>query len=400
MEKTMSSWFFMRPGFSTFRLEPEKHPQFLFGTRERRQRDYLLGEIEGACYGKDGYKSVIFGDYGRGKTHMCHNLQFEIKRQNMAINPVYIKCSAYISKEPFQSLFREMITRHRTDDVKRVATEYVRLTKEGGAQPIRDIVQSEDIAFVINNGLTAVNEEAVRNCMRWLGGEPKVPMQLISNSLKPQLTDSRDFGAVMRGFAHMFSTVDNNVLLYLVDEAERFENVTNVDTFAGWLASIRELTEIPGVGLMFFVGALSRNNLPTLLVQEEVMRRIGVANYVEFQNPSREELRDFLLELFATFVRKGEVPEQHRGVVADDARDPVVPEELQRLTGGEAKRLETYPFEPDAFDEFIEQAAAGHMSSKPSEVLIRLLKAAQRSMRKNQHTIGRAIVEEVNSEGL
>ncbi|UYN94008.1 MAG: hypothetical protein KIT25_18435 [Enhydrobacter sp.] len=400
MQKTMATWFFMRPGFTTFRVEPEKHPQFLFGSRERRQRDYLLGEIEGACYGKDGFKSVIFGDYGRGKTHMCHNLEFELKRQNLSVSTVYIKCSAYVSKEPFQSLFREMITRHRTEEVKRVATEYVRRSKEGGAPPIRDIVQSEDIALVINNGLTAVNDEAVRNCMRWLGGEPKVPMQLISTALKPQLTDSRDFGAVLRGLSHMFATVDDKVVLYLVDEAERFENVTNVDTFAGWLASLRELTEIPGVGLMFFVGALTRNNLPTLLVQEEVMRRIGVANYVEFQNPSREELRDFLLELFATFVRKGEVPKQHQGVVTDEARDSAVPDELQQMTGGAANRLETYPFEPDAFDEFIEQVATGHMSSKPSEVLIRLLKAAQRAMRKDQRTIDRAIVNEVNSEGL
>lgn len=400
MQKTMATWFFMRPGFTTFRVEPEKHPQFLFGSRERRQRDYLLGEIEGACYGKDGFKSVIFGDYGRGKTHMCHNLEFELKRQNLSVSTVYIKCSAYVSKEPFQSLFREMITRHRTEEVKRVATEYVRRSKEGGAPPIRDIVQSEDIALVINKGLTAVNDEAVRNCMRWLGGEPKVPMQLISTALKPQLTDSRDFGAVLRGLSHMFATVDDKVVLYLVDEAERFENVTNVDTFAGWLASLRELTEIPGVGLMFFVGALTRNNLPTLLVQEEVMRRIGVANYVEFQNPSREELRDFLLELFATFVRKGEVPKQHQGVVTDEARDSAVPDELQQMTGGAANRLETYPFEPDAFDEFIEQVATGHMSSKPSEVLIRLLKAAQRAMRKDQRTIDRAIVNEVNSEGL
>src|SRR5207302_10373500 len=111
-------------------------------------------------------------------------------------------------------------------------------------------------------GLTAVDHDAVRNCMRWLGGEPKVPMALISQALKPQLTDSKEFGAVMRGLSHMFITVDQKVPLYLVDEAERFENVTNVDTFASWLASLRELTEIVDLGLLFFVGAKTRNNLP------------------------------------------------------------------------------------------------------------------------------------------
>ena len=38
MDKTMETWFFMRPGFSTFRLEPDKHRQYLFGQRDRRQR--------------------------------------------------------------------------------------------------------------------------------------------------------------------------------------------------------------------------------------------------------------------------------------------------------------------------------------------------------------------------
>src|SRR5262245_38223792 len=102
MTKTMDSWFFMRPGFTTFRLEPEKHSRFLFGDRDRKQRDYILGELEGAGYSGDGHKAVIYGDYGRGKTHQSHNLIFEIERQKMKLLPVYIKCSAYESKEPFK----------------------------------------------------------------------------------------------------------------------------------------------------------------------------------------------------------------------------------------------------------------------------------------------------------
>src|ERR1044072_7429724 len=117
MDKTMNTWFFMRPSVSTFRLEPDKHRQFLFGSNERRQRNYLLGELEGASYSNDGHKAEVFGDYGRGKTHMCQNLAFEIERRQMKLLPVYIKCSAYKAKEPSESLFKEMVTRHSTDDV-------------------------------------------------------------------------------------------------------------------------------------------------------------------------------------------------------------------------------------------------------------------------------------------
>jgi hypothetical protein len=400
MSKTMDSWFFMREGFSTFRLEPEKHRQFMFGTRERQQRDYLLSEIEGASYSHDGHKGVIFGDYGRGKTHMCHNLIFELENRHMPVVPVYVKCSAYTSKEPFHSLFKELVMGHPSAEVNRVATEYARLRAKGEAVPLVDIVQSEDLALVMSKGLTAVESDEVRNCLRWLGGETKVPMGLISKALKPHLTDSREFGAVMRGLSHMFVTVDRRVPLYLVDEAERFENVTNVDTYSMWLASLRELTEIVPVGLMFFVGAKTRNNLPTIVVQDEIVRRIGVANYVEFQNPSRDQLRDFLLELFATFIRKGAAPEPHRAVLSAAAQDTTVPQELTEITGGDASHLETYPFEPAAFTEFIEQVAAGDLSSKPSEVLIRLQKAAQRAIRVDKRVIDSQIVDAISSEGF
>lgn len=399
MEKSMASWFYMRPGFTTFRLEPDKHPQFLFGTRERKQRDYLMEEIEGASFGHDGYKAVVFGDYGRGKTHMCHNLEYQIRHSALPLLPIYIKCSAYTSKEPFPSLFREMVLRLSTSDVKRVATAYANLVTQGKAKPIEEVVRSEEIAFVFEEGLTAVSEDAVRNCMRWLGGEAKVPMQLISTSLKPQLTDSRDFGAVMRGLAHLYATVDGKILLYLVDEAERLESISNVDMYAIWLAALRELTEIPGIGMIFFVGAVTRNQLPTLLLSDEVMRRVGVANYVEFTSPSRDQLKAFLLELFATFIAKGPIPEQHAAVVDEEALDAPVPDALKALAP-DAASLETYPFEPEALEDFVENLATGSMANKPSEVLIRLLKASQRAMRKDKHLIGRSIVNDLNSEGL
>ena len=39
MEKTLASWFFLRQTITTFQLEPEQHPEFIFGTRERAERD-------------------------------------------------------------------------------------------------------------------------------------------------------------------------------------------------------------------------------------------------------------------------------------------------------------------------------------------------------------------------
>lgn len=397
--KTMENWFFLRPGFASFQIAPETQPGLLFGQREQRKRDYLIGEIEGACFGRAGYKAVVFGDYGRGKTHLSLNLKFKSEHDGLGVVPIYLKCSAYTAKEPFATLFGQFLRELNLADVRRVSTEYFKLVAAGKARPIREIVHLEDVAVAIENGLQLPNDNVVRDTMRWLGGE-RVNMTLVAAQLKDRLTDSREFGAVMRGLTHMYREVDGKVLLYFLDEAERLENVTHIDTFAAWTAAFRELTEIQGLGLIMFIGALTRNALPTILLSDEIMRRVGVANYVEFQNPGRDDIRDFLLELLETLVRKGEVPELHRPAMTEEALDANVPEELVEITGGDADRLRCFPFEPDAFEEFVEQIAAGDMSSKPSEALIRLTKAAQTAMRQDKRTIDYKIVDAIGQEGF
>jgi hypothetical protein len=396
----MESWFFMRPGFTTFMLEPEKHRHVLLSERDREDRDRLLREIEGATYSNDGFKAVIYGDYGRGKTHLVHNLAFLAEKREMRVIPIYIKSSAYTSKEPFQNLFKEFVIRLRAEDVKRVAVEYRQRTDSGQAPKLMDIVQFEEIAFVMAEGLTAPNPNVVRTCMKWLGGEDKVPMDAIRDDLKPRLNDSREFGAVLRGLSQMFITVDGKVPLYLIDEVERFQNVVNVDTQYQWLASLRELTEISGVGFIFLIGAKTKNELPIFFVVDEIVRRIGSTNYTEIFNPGREQLREFVLELLSTCIRKGQPPESQREFLTPGALDPAVPDDLTQITGGDASRLECFPFEPDALDTFVEQLATGTLSNKPSEVLIRVQKSARRAMLDGVRTISSNIVEKANQEGF
>ena len=397
-EKRMADWFFMRPGFDTFLLEPERHARYVFGQRDREQRDHLLESLEEAGYSHDGYKAAVFGDYGRGKTHQCHNLIYEIQQRQLHFVPVYVKCGAFKKKEPFNSFFREILFRHPVEQVQKVATEYQKRVADGQEQPLSTIVHSEDIANVIANGLTAPNPAAVRTSMRWLAGEPKIDLTMLGGSLKPQLLDSTDFGDVMRGLSHMFISILGRVPLYVVDEAERFQNVTDTDAYYVWLASLRELTELHGIAMVFMIGAKTRDELPVVFVQPEIMRRIGVANYLEFMNPGRDDLREFLLEQLQTTIRKGAIPDSQRGSMEPDALNGPVPTELTTLTQNDPTRLETYPFEPDAFEAFVSQIAEGEMSNKPSEAQKRLQKAAQRAMRLNLRTITTEMVAELVPE--
>lgn len=400
MSKTMSNWFFMRPGFDTFNLEPKTHRQFVFGSKDRQRRDIVLGSLEEATFSKEGHKAAVYGDFGQGKTHQCYNIMYQIERRGLDLAPFYIRCPAYQAKEPFGSLFSEFLKRLKTEDLNRIAKEYQRRVQEGEATALAKIVDDEDIDLVMSQGLSVINLNIVKASMQWLGGVPKVDMRAVDGGLKPQLTDSTEFAAVMRGIAHMFITVEGKVPVFLIDECEYLKNITHTDTFYKWLAALRELTELRGVGLIFLIGARGRNDLPVLFVQPEIMRRIGVANYVEFMPPGKDELEEFLYELLDTAIRKGKVPEAQREFVDPAALDETVPEELQQVTAGEAARLRTFPLDVDALSEFIQQLTAGDLTSKPSEVLKRLQKCAQRAMRYDKRTITLKIVETIGAEGM
>jgi len=400
MDKKLESWFFMRSGFTKFKLEPDEHRECLFGKKDREIRNYLLDEIEGASYSDDGYKAVMFGDYGRGKTRICFNLMHEIVRKKFNVVPSFVKCPEFGSKEPFESFFKGFVASHRSEELQRIADEYLRLTKKGEAKPIEDIIQSEDVALVMTKGLAAPDADAVRKSARWLSGETKLDMRLVSASLKPHLMDSTDFGAVLKGLVHMFATVEKKVPLYLIDEAERIQYVNHPDTYYKWLVAMREISEIPGVGIIFFIGGNTKNDIPILLLQPEIRRRILESNYVEFLSPSRDEIRIFVAELLATIVRKGAVPESQREGMSPEALDTTIPEELKTTTGGDPERMNAYPFEPEALEEFLESVASGAGSNKPSEILGRLDRASKRALRLGQRTINLETVTATQEGGV
>lgn len=395
MQKKMADWFFMRPGFDTFLLQPEKHARYLFGKKDREKRDLLLEGLVEASYSTEGFKAAVYGDFGRGKTHQSHNLIIEIRRRSLPYLPMYVRCGAYKKKEPFNSLFRELIFGHSSEEMNEVATEYQRRVNAGEEQPIVDVVRSEDIANVMAKGLTAPNIEAVKISMRWLAGDPKIDLTMLGGSLKPQIVGSGDFADVLKGLAHMFIRVRNAVPLYVVDEAERFQNVTDTDSYYTWLQSLREITEVHDVALIFMIGAKTRDFLPVIFVQDEIVRRIGVSNYIEFMNPGLEEIREFLNEQFQTSIRKGPVPDVQKDVVDPAALDDEIPVDLREIVGDDPERLRSFPLEPEALEEFVNQLASGELANKPSEMQKRLQKAAQKAMHRGSRTIGADIVEEV-----
>lgn len=402
--KSPSEFFFMRHGLQTFSLEPEKHNFLLFGSRDRERRDHLLDLLEEASYSKEGHKSVVLGDYGRGKTHQSQNIKYEIGKRELGLYPIYIKCIEFKSKEPFSTFFKELVLNIPTAELKRMAQAYEERTLRNEVPTLEKVIGDEDIARVFRDGLTAPSLEIVRLSMRWLGGEQKLDMSKVKvGAALPTLQVSKQFGAVMKGLVHLFREIEGAVPLYLIDEAQRFILVTNSDTYWSWLAALRDLTEIAGVAYIFFIGSKNRDELPPMFLADELMTRIGVSNYVEFFNQGREELREFLTELFQTVIRKGSVPAAVKPVLIDKFGgeiDEAVPEELINIVAESGESLETYPFTQEALDQLIEKCASSDFSNRPRELLKLVQKATNRALRKGKRLVDASILEEVAGEAF
>jgi hypothetical protein len=394
--KTLAEHFFLRPEFEKFALEPVANKRILIGEHDRKYRDVALnGLIEDASAG-EGYKSVIFGDYGRGKTHEANNIQWEVERQKLPIVACYVKCHEYRAKEPFSSIFAPMIMALEPKRVNEVAEDYQRMVNRGAAVNIREIVGSDELATAFK-ALHSPNLDTVRVTMQWLGGETGIDTRVIGSGLSDSLSLSREFGAVLQGLAHMFKAVKKSVIVYLIDEAERFGLVTHTDTYWSWVGCLRALTELSSVGFVFYASAKTLDLLPNQLTWDEIHSRIGTQHYRELMSPGPDDLRQWIVELFQTVVRKGPVPPANVPAFQQPI-DDTIPAELQKLVGSDSSALEAYPFTPAALSRFITDCVTQDLANRPREVLKRIQSAAKRANRLDQPTIDEAILDSIVTE--
>lgn len=395
--KTLSENFFLRPGFEGFQLAPEDHAKLLIGEHDRRHRDKILEALEDDCSSGEGYKAVIYGDFGRGKTHEARNIQWELENQKVPVYARLVTCHEFKAKESFSSLFAMMLQGLGAKEVNRVAEEYLRRARDRVVPAFEELVQTPEIAIGLK-ALANANIDTVRVALQWLGGIEGVDTKHLGTGLPDRLTVSREFAEVMGAMARMFKVVDNRVLVFFVDEAERFSLVTHTDTYWSWVGCLRALTEIRSVGFVFYVGAQTRDDLPNMLTWDEVYSRIGTQNYKQLFDPGPDELKQWVEELFQTLVRKGDVPVVHCEAVPPAALDDAIPDDLKALVGKDPKALAAYPFTPAALKEFVDACVSRDLGNRPRAVLKLIQAAAKRANRLGLRLIDETIVREIGND--
>jgi hypothetical protein len=376
-------YFGMKNGRKSFLIEPDKDPQVLFGADYREHFGDIYNKMEERSYASLGYKAVLWGDFGLGKTHFLKHLLFSIENPSAAnvdainVYPIYIKLSGLTRKAPFSAFAADLIRSIGSDNLGNIAGSYLNAS---GTTQLRQLAATESIAtaFEVMGRFPGL---ARQHAIQYLCGE-KLSTEQLRNIETPtgrvigQVTKGKEFGSILQIIATMVLNSTGKVLTYLVDEAERLRNITDADAYEQWLGCLREITDLNGLGLMLTIGAVDRDQLPGLLLENEIETRISPLGYIRLENLGESNIIDFLRDAL----------QRMRDVSTAAAAANL------SLQGTAA---DIWPFDQSGFDTFIDFCQTAPHANKPREILKALQEVTGRAYREKRPIIDSALVSSV-----
>ena len=382
MPPRLRTWFHLKDDFNSFKLIPQEHARHLFGERDQRLRDELLMSLRECAYSENGFRAIIYGPSGRGKTHLANNLKIKANEEDLPLELIYVDCPTIRSaKEPVKTFFGAMFRSIPPATVKRFVTKFVEMSQqkppEWQAPVLEELNNDPLILRVITDGLILPNENTVRGILGWLGGE-SYNISTIVQDAPEQLEDGGQIARNLGALGNMLLLAEGKNLIFLVDEAERLMTIQSGEQYWTWLSALRESFRRPSVGVILFIIATNTDYIPRVLMEHEIFSRIGSNNILASPPFSQPDAESFLSQLLGAMIK----------------RDPM-PDELKALLAETGEPESCYPFREDAYQDFIEHHSVGTEESKPQELLNNLERAAQRAITLEKKMIDIEVLQNV-----
>jgi DNA polymerase III delta prime subunit len=349
------NWFSLK-GRDSFTIDPKINPddaRFYFGRDEIKSK--LKAQIRRAFVDPGVPKMVIYGSFGSGKTQTLYNLQH------------------YLQNDPPKSLKFKART---VDVVLEMQSKsdhldwHLQLMEALGKDTVAKWV---DVLFGKVPNLDQHLEgflndynliQAVKNlrgggempllAWRWLSGHKLSPTDLQRLQLTRNLGDvgAGDMVNVLVGLGRL-AEQNEEKLIFLMDEAEEFNNIRDADALDSVHSYLRKFAEPwnSSVGFIMSAYSLTIDDMPSMMIRQDVRTRIGAINYVEIPPlPTVEDVRAFLSQLLAEFIDQ-------------KAAEKKIQKE------GLGVPLETYPLSAEAFEMVCEYASQDPTKSLPRNII-------------------------------
>ena len=372
-------WFCLADGRRNFQIDPVRDRAFLFGeaTWEREidgrlKRAQLLGEP---------VRLVWWGQYGIGKTHRLRHTEHLVATHGYRYVTSYVVATDIQDKTGFDRLHYELLKSLSKDRMRAHVSSYLLKlrTQPDSVPPLTEVSRNVGDVEAALRSFGGDNDQLVTPAWRFLCGlELKGNDLALANVTKSSLDSSLDFTAVLSALATVVSLETGKELLFLIDECENFARVTNKSAENRWQETIRSLLDVRNISLVMAIGAERQDNLPKIILQPDIVRRIQKDNYVQMAAFTAPVARSFIQGMLKQWI--------DREIVAK--RTP----ELREVPGFSE---ECFPFTEPAFDKFCEWTVVDPRAAKPSVIIDKLNGIAAEAYLRDDRLITRDVLTDV-----
>ena len=373
---SFQEWFSLKEGRKNFQIDPVQDQAFLFGEPTwEAEIDSRLAQAQALG---TPVRVVWWGQFGIGKTHRLRHTEYLIRKNSYQYHTCYVVASDVQEKTGFDRLHYELINALKREEMRSLVSSYLLKLRNQipGIPQLTDICgNSGDVAPALR-GFGSDNENMVLPAWRFLSG-----LKLKGNDLalagvtKDGLDSSNDFSAVLGAFATIIQLETGKELLYLIDEMENLTKVTNKTAEARWQESLRAMLDIKNLSFVATVGAERMTDLPKIILQPDIVRRVGRDNYLTMEAYKAPVAKSFVKGLLGNWID----PSKRDAVAAAEKFEENIPDYDSEL----------YPFTAGGFEKFCDYAVVDPRTAKPSEIIARMNHVAFEAFFRNRRLINR-----------
>ncbi len=367
---TMADWYGLVDGKHDFSIENDTNADLLFA---RHDLDKQLSSIlRRAFRTQNPPKLVLYGDWGVGKTHTLRHVEYVIKNTpEYPASTVFVELPDITAKSSFQVAHAALLDALGFDIAKTWMSQYQVKFQSAAFDRIQDQTQSGDIAKAFST--LPMYGEAARTAWDWLRGLPLSAGEARSVGLAPSLEQSLHFVNVLRMFGALSREIDDKMLVLMLDEATKLQNVTQGDAINHWLNAFKVLSDqqTKEVGVIVSLSFRDPDEMPDPLQDQQVRSRFGESNYIMLVNLDEDATRDFVESLLKAWIE----PSKAAALAKTYASE----------TDGED--LGSYPFTLPALGTFVTYACQDGGVTTPRDVQKVLDDVCNLAIDENRHII-------------
>lgn len=302
-------WFCLNPGRENFHVDPDRDHQFLFGKGE--WKDDIDGRLRRALALKEPVRLVWWGQYGIGKTHRLKFTEFWIRDRNLDLYPVHVVCRDIEEKSTFDRLHYDLVNNLGRERMQPLVAKYIQKLDAGtpGILPLEQLTTSPDIIgaiqrFAVSASASRSDENMQMAAWRFLtGGELDSKECSLAGVSRESIDSSVEYAGVLRVLGAVITAEAGRQLVYLIDQVEALSKIRQRSVEGRWVETLRAVLDVRNVGVVMAIGAETRfDDLPTIMLQPEIVRRFTINNYVEMGAYKRDQTAEFLEGLLHEWI--------------------------------------------------------------------------------------------------